>query len=337
MLRYAPVVGSLRDVDARHLEALVAVVDEGTFAKAASSLGFTQSAVSQQIAQLERATGLTVFDRQPGPRAVRLTRAGETVLAYARRTLAAIAEMDAELDRLRRGVTGRLLIGTFQSVSTEILTVVAGRMRRDAPDVDLVLVETDDVPELVRSVLDGGLDLAFTVDSEPDPRLEVEELGLDPFVVIAPAEEASGSIATPADLHEHPLVGQREGDACQQAIDRRLRSIGVRPDFAFRFGDNAAVQSMVRSRMGWAVVPSLAINRRDPGLRVLELEPSIEPRAIQLVRAAGRTLPIAADRFVEAARDVARGLLLAAPEPGEGTAAPVPGDGVRAVGVPAAR
>ena len=69
-------MASLRDVDARNLAALLAVVDEGTFAKGAKALGFTQSAVSQQIAALEKAAGLPVFDRPKGPRAAELTAAG---------------------------------------------------------------------------------------------------------------------------------------------------------------------------------------------------------------------------------------------------------------------
>ncbi len=297
-------MGSLGDVDARHLSALVAVVEEGTFARAAATLGFTQSAVSQQIAQLERAAGVSVFDRQPGPRPVRLTPAGRSVLAFARRSLAAVAEMDGELDRLRRGVTGRLVIGTFQSFSSEILPAIVGTMRRDAPEVDLVLVETDDVTVLRRDVLAGDTDLAFTIETDGDPMLRTELLGLDPFVVIAPVAEATGSTATPADLDGRVFVGQALHDTCQLMIDDRLAGIGVRPEYGFRFHDNGAVQSMVRSGMGWSVMPSLAVNHDDPGIVVLELDPPIAPRSVHIIRARDRTLPGAAERFVEIAREV---------------------------------
>ena len=153
-------MSALRDVDIRHLAALAAVVDEGSFAKAAAKLGFTQSAVSQQIAALEKAAGLPVLDRPRGPKAAQLTPAGKLLLGYAREMLARVEEMDDELDRLRRGITGRLVIGTFQSVSGKLLPSIIGRMRTEVPDVDIRLVETDDQSALLRGVMDDELDLA---------------------------------------------------------------------------------------------------------------------------------------------------------------------------------
>lgn len=304
---------TLRDVSPRQLEALIAVTAEGTFARAATSLGFTQSAISQKIAALERAAGVTVFDRPKGPKPVELTRAGHLVLEHARQILGKVEAMDEELDRLRRGITGRLVIGTFQSVSSEILPGIVGRMRSDAPDVDLELAETDDLSLIVHRVLADETDLAFGVDIEPNPQIHTEVLGQDPFIVIAPSGDTTKVAATVADLNDHPLIGQPDNDACQLMIDRRLTEIGVRPDYAFRFHDNGAVQSMVRSGMGWSVMPSLAINRNDPGIVVLELDPPIAPRVVQLIRAKGRTLPPAADRFVAITREISSALLESAP------------------------
>jgi DNA-binding transcriptional LysR family regulator len=293
---------TLRDVDARHLAALVAIVDEGTFAKGARALGFTQSAVSQQIAALERAAGLPVFDRPKGPRAAELTPAGALLVDYARTVLAHVDQMDDELDRMRRGVSGRLVVGTFQSASSRLLPWIVGNMRKDVPDVDIRLSELDDVALLVRALLDDELDFAFTIDLAPDPELDIELLGVDPFVVIAPRAEAEGTRACAADLNDRPLIGQPNNDSCQLMIDRRLEAIGIRPDYVFRSQDNGAVQGMVRSGLGWAIMPYLAIDPHDPGVAVLELDPPVAPRLIQLVRRADRTLPAAAEHFAGLAR-----------------------------------
>lgn len=298
-----------RDVELRHLAALVAVADEGSFARAAAALGFSQSAVSQQIAALEKAVGLPVFDRPKGPRAAELTPAGELLLDHARTMLGQLASMDDELDRLRRGVTGRLVIGTFQSVSAEILPSVIGRMRAELPHVDIRLFETDDQTTLLRKVLDDELDLSFTVDADPDPRIESTLLGYDPFVVLARRGDLEGPVAVPADIHGHPLIGQPESNVCQGLIDRRLGSIGVLPDYVFRSVDNGAVQGMVRSGMGRAVMPYLAIDPDDPGIVVLPLDPPIPPRTVQLTRRAGKSLPPAADRFEAIAVEVATAAL----------------------------
>jgi DNA-binding transcriptional LysR family regulator len=296
-------MSSLRDVDIRHLAALVAVVDEGSFSKAAAALGFTQSAVSQQIAALEKAAGLPVFDRPKGPRAAELTPAGELLLGYARSVLDRVREMDDELDRLRRGVSGNLVIGTFQSVSAKLLPTLVQRMRTEVPDVDIRLFETDDQAQLLRGVLDDELDLAFTVDLDPDPRVESELLGFDPFVMLTRAGELDSAVAGSGDINGHPIIGQPEGNVCQVLIDRRLAELGAHPDYVFRSQDNGAVQGMVRSGMGRAIMPYLAIDPDDPEVDVHQIEPPIA-RTIQLTRRSGRSLPPAADHFTELARAV---------------------------------
>jgi DNA-binding transcriptional LysR family regulator len=303
---------TLRDVDSRHLAALVAVVEEGSFAKAAQALGFTQSAISQQIAALEKAAGLPVFDRPRGPRAAELTPAGAQLLAYARDILARVDEMDDAIDRLRRGVTGRLVIGTFQSVSSGVLPALVGRMRREVPDVDIRLFETDDQAALLRGVADDELDLAFTVDTEDDPRFESELLGYDPFVIITPVGDLDGSITTADVLHHHPVIGQPATNVCQRLIDGRLDAVGVRPDYVFRSIDNGAVQGMVRSGMGRAIMPYLAIDADDPAIVVLSIDPPMA-RSIKLTRRSDRSLPPAADRFAAIAREICDDVLQSRP------------------------
>ncbi len=299
------IMAGLRDVDPRHFAALVAVHEHGTFAKAADALGFTQSAISQQIAQLERAAGVTVFDRPKGPRAAELTPAGAALLDFARRTLTRLDEMDERLDLMRRGITGRLTVGTFQSASAELLPNIIGQMRREVPDVDVRLDETDDLDELVTDVLTDETDLAFTVDLDADTRLTIDVLGRDPFVIIAPRDEATGPLTTAAEIDRHPLIGQPDTHTGQRMIDDRLIAAGIRPEFAFRFQNNAAVQSMVRSGLGWAVMPSLAIDAHDPGIVVMQTDPPLPPREIQLIARTGRTLLPAADRFRAVALEAA--------------------------------
>jgi DNA-binding transcriptional LysR family regulator len=306
-------VAAFPDLEIRHLAALVAVADEGSFARAATALGFTQSAVSQQIASLEKAVGMPVLDRPKGPRPAELTPAGQLLLDHARDVLGRIESVSNELDQLRRGVTGRLIVGTFQSVSSQILPPVVGRMRTEVPQVDIGLFETDDQTALVERICSEELDLAFTVDAEDSERLDSELLGYDPFVVLVAADDPIGDVATPADISDHPLIGQPSTNVCQLLIDQRLAGAGVRPDYVFRSQDNGAVQGMVRSRMGRAVMPLLAVDPDDPGIRVLALDPPIASRTIQLTRRLGRTLPPAADRFAAIAREVCAARLQAEP------------------------
>lgn len=304
-------MGTLHDVDHRQLASLVAIVEEGTFARAARSVGFTQSAISQQIASLEKSVGIAVFDRPKGPKPVELTPAGHILVDYARNVLHAATEMDGVLDRLRRGISGRLTIGTFQSVSSKMLPTIIGRMRIEVPDVDIRLTETDDQDRLLRGILADDMDLAFTIDLGDDPQLVVEVLGRDPFVVIAPVHEAVAGPVALADLNDRLLIGQPHDNSGQVMIDDRMRSAGLRPDYAYRLSDNAAVQSMVRTGMGWAVMPALAIDAADPLISVLTPDPPIPPRTMQLIRRADHTLTPAADTFARIAHETARELLAA--------------------------
>src|ERR1700758_5192319 len=103
-------------VELRHFAALDAVETEGTFARAAERLGYTQSAISQQIATLEKIVGEQLIERPGGPRPVTLTDAGRLLLRHAASIVARLQAAQADLQALRTGEVGRLRVGTFQSV-----------------------------------------------------------------------------------------------------------------------------------------------------------------------------------------------------------------------------
>ena len=115
--------------DPRQLAALVAVVETGTFGAAADELGYTQSAVSQQVAALERVAGASLLVRPGGPRRVSLTPAGEALVVHARAVLARLQAARADLDAISAGDRGTLRVGTMQSVGTKVLPWLLKRFR----------------------------------------------------------------------------------------------------------------------------------------------------------------------------------------------------------------
>jgi DNA-binding transcriptional LysR family regulator len=294
---------SLRDVELRHLAALVAVADTGSFGRAAARLGFTQSAVSQQIAALERVIGDPVFDRPGGPRPVEITPVGHVLLEHARVVLGRLREAEQDLSALRAGEQGRIAIGTFQSVSVKILPSVLTALKAERPGIDVHLVEIADLDELVDRVLSGALDMTF-VNALDDPRLTTDFLFADPLMyVTAAVAGASGGPASADEISGVALIGEQL-NSCQLVIEASMRKAGITPNYVFRSNDNGAMQAMVRAGMGAAVMPLLAIDRGDPGVLVREIEPSPDPRLIGLAWRSGRTLPPAARRFVELAHEV---------------------------------
>lgn len=299
------VVG-LRDLELRHLAALDAVATEGTFAKAADRLGYTQSAISQQIAALERAVGERVFDRPGGPRAVELTPFGAELLRGGRDLLARVAALADDLDRFRTGHTGRLTIGTFQSVSSAVLPLVLGRFREDHPAVEVQLFETD-VDEVLEEQLERGqTEVSFLVGVVADPAtsgFESRLLLTDPFVLIArPGQFPAGSVSLDAFAGE-PLIGQHP-NSCQLLNEAGLRAAGLDPSYVFRSNDNGTVAAMVRAGMGVAVMPLLCTEPEDPRTELHPLDPPIAGRQVSIAWRAGRTLSPAARAFVELTTDV---------------------------------
>ena len=155
---------SLREAEIRHLTALLAVAEERSFGRAAERLGYTQSAVSQQIAALEKAVGGKLFERPGGPKPVDLTPLGGIVLDHARSVILQIEAADEAIRRYGAGVMGTLSVGTFQSVSVQMLPTILRRFRNHRPQVEIQLFETDEQEELEARLADGRLDLAFLVE-----------------------------------------------------------------------------------------------------------------------------------------------------------------------------
>ena len=293
---------NLADADLRHLAALRAVAEEGTFGRAAARLGFTQSAVSQQIATLERLVGEPLFDRPGGPRAVTLTAAGRLLLPHAVSVLERVRAAEADLAGLRSGQTGTLRVGTFQSISVRILPDVLATLHHDRPSVKVLPIETDDQTELLALLRAGELDVSFLVEPFDSDGLVVRRLCADPFVAILPLDSPilppSGPVSTSA-LVGRPLISQMP-NMCQTLIEEGLARHG-RLDISFRSNDNSAVQAMVRAGVGHAVMASLAVEHTDPGVAIRPLDPPLEPRVIVLATVEGRRLPPVFDAFADLA------------------------------------
>src|SRR3954451_8280620 len=126
-------------VEVRHFAALQALADEGSFGRAAFRLGDTQSAVSQQIATLERIVGERLVERPGGPRPVSLTEAGLLLLRHAESIVARLQAAQADLHALASGNAGTLRIGTFQSVGAKVLPTAMRRFHDAWPEVDIEL------------------------------------------------------------------------------------------------------------------------------------------------------------------------------------------------------
>src|SRR5256885_3990423 len=135
-------------VELRHFAALQALANEGSFGRAAERLGYTQSAISQQIATLERIVGEKLVERPGGPRPISLTEAGELLLRHAASIVARLQAAQADLHALRAGEAGRLPGRAFPSVGARLLPEIMRRFRDQWPQIEVMLEERDSDAEL---------------------------------------------------------------------------------------------------------------------------------------------------------------------------------------------
>jgi DNA-binding transcriptional LysR family regulator len=295
----------LLGADLRHLVALEIVARERSFARAAAQLGYTQSAVSQQIAALERAAGARLLERPRGRGIVEPTEAGALLLRHAERIVASLRAAEADLRALESGTVGSLRVGTFQSVGTTVLPPLLSRYRAAWPAVEVTLIESGSASELVGGVERGELDLTFWALPLPDGPFEILELMLDPHVLLVP----SGSPMAEHDrrvslreLAELPLIGFRHPLAYD--AETHLRARGITPRFVFRSDDGATIQGLVASGFAAAIVPRLTVNLDDQRVQARDVGGLIPPRTIVLVRHAERYSSPATQAFQELAHEV---------------------------------
>jgi molybdate transport repressor ModE-like protein len=300
-------------VELRHLAALQALAEVGSFGRAAHKLGYTQSAVSQQIATLERIVGERLVERPGGPRPVTLTEAGRLLLRHAESIMARLQAAQADLAALSAGSAGTLRVGTFQSVGAKVLPTLMRRFAEGWPDVEIELRESHSDLELAAMVERGELDLSFVQLPLDNPALETIELLRDPYVLVAPADSPLAQREKPPTLKEiaeQPLIGFRECRSTAILADQ-LRTTGREPKFVFRSDDNGIVQGLAAAGVGIAVVPQLTVDENDDSVAVIQLGPKMAPRIVGIAWHSDRYHSAAAVAFVDTARAVAAEALAA--------------------------
>ncbi|HEX2361809.1 MAG TPA: LysR family transcriptional regulator [Jiangellaceae bacterium] len=297
-------------LELRHLVALVAVAEAGTFSRAADELGYTQSAVSQQVGSLERIVGTSLFERPGGPRPVRLTTAGQMLLSHARAVLARVSSAAADLRAVASGEQGELRVGTLPSIGTKVLPRLLSAFRADWPLIQVVLRESRDCADLIRAVEAGDIDVTF-IDIGPYETgpLEVRELLADPMVFLAPvgAFEARQQAVGIADIAHLPMIGTRN-PGCRQIIDDAFRQAPSSPTYVFRSDDHPTIQGLIGSGLAYAVLPLLTVDENDPKVAVLPIRPETTPRRLGIAWHPERRLPSALMPFVAAATEVCHDL-----------------------------
>lgn len=293
-------------LDARRLAVLAAVVEHGSMTAAAAVLVMSPSAVSQQVAALERAAGTTLLRR--GARGVAPTEAGRALAGHAadvERTLRRATRDVADLAALR---TGRLRLAAFASAGTRLVPDAVGAFHRAHPGVRMTLEvrEPEDCPAALH---DGELDLAVVFEHADAPPLPAEGLRRRPLaddearVALPPGHRLAGGegpVAV-ADLRDEPWV-RDTGRSCRDQLARLCATAGFTPLIAFDSADYATAGRLVLAGVGVALVPDLAGDRIDPGVVLRPVAPGATRRVSVLTPAVESPAATAfADLLIEGA------------------------------------
>jgi DNA-binding transcriptional LysR family regulator len=289
-------------LELRYLAALEAIEATGSFGGAADELGYTQSAISHQIAALERLVGQPLIDRPGGRRPVGLTPAGSLLLSHAEPVLARMRIAHTQLEGLTEGGARTVRVGTFQSVGVRILPAAASRLAKSHPDLHLEIHERPDVNALVELVRRGSVDITFCGLPLPDGPFATEELMDDPYLLLVPADSPFRGTPVPLEaLGGMALVGCGRCVA-EERVESYLRGLGVDLTYVAEAEDNAIIQAMVAERGGAALMTELSIDHDDPRTTSVRLRDWLPPRRIALAWHHDQGSPLALEAFVAAVR-----------------------------------
>jgi DNA-binding transcriptional LysR family regulator len=282
-------------LDLGRLRALHAVASHGSVGAAASALGFTPSAVSQQIAKLERETRTTLLERRG--RGVALTDAAFQLARTAGEVLALVEEAEVTLEEQRGAAVGELSIGAFATAARGLLPSVLVELAADHPALDLRTVELDP-PEAIETVARGELDLVVVHDWHNAPLAVPEslcrrEIGKDVAEVVLPVTHplADRAELVPGDLAGERWVCQPPGTICHGWLMNTFREVGVEPDLAHRVGEYQTQLALLARGVGVGLLPRLGRGALPPSVRVVPLRPTPTRRVFAVWRARASRRP----------------------------------------------
>jgi DNA-binding transcriptional LysR family regulator len=279
--------------DLNQLRVLQQVADCGSFSAAAEALDYTQSAVSKQVAALERESGAVLVERAVRP--IRLTDAGTALLRHAQAAFTHLSAAQQELAAITGLRAGTLRLGTFASAGATLVVPAISAFHARHPDVKLSLIEADP-RESISLIRAGDLDLAVIHDypafSTPlDEHLEQTPLLEDPFDLVLPKAHplARKRRVSLAALAEERWLFPRITGGISSTYDRLMRGAcavaGFEPQILFEINDCQTAQGFVAAGMGIAVLPHLALHPVNPNVTIRKLD-GAPTRTVQAIRLA---------------------------------------------------
>lgn len=272
------------DMSIQQLRMLREVAVRGTIVAAAQSLGYTPSAVSQQLGGLERSTGVAVLERVG--RNVRLTDAGRELVRHAGDLLTSLEAARTAMEQVAGDVRGTFELSVYESVAVTLLVPLLERLAADHPDL-VVRTRQLEIEPAVDAVVAGTIDVAFTLDYAHAPMSQRAGVSCtsmleDVFHLVVPDDDpiVSATVSL-ADLADRPFIAPSLASSCGSGVVVACRAAGFEPDVAHQIEDYPTTMRLIAAGVGVALIPDLALVAPPAGVRVVDLEQPFS-RTIQI-------------------------------------------------------
>ena len=279
------------------LRYLCAIVDAGSFSRAAEQCRVAQPSLSQQISKLEDELGTRLFDRLG--RSVRLTDAGRTLLPHARAVLQQTELARVKVDGRRRDTRGTVVVGVIPTIAPYFLPERIAAFMKRFPESSLRVVE-ETTPVLVDSLKSLAIDLAILSLPLRHREFEVVSLLTERLYAALPADHPRASAASVSlrDLREERFVMLRDSHCFREISLAACHRAHLDPRIAFESNQISSLLGMVAAGVGVALVPEMAIDPR-AGCRYVRISDPKAVRTIAAARLRGRSFSRVQEAFVE--------------------------------------
>ena len=273
--------------------ALLKVIEVGSFTKAADLLGYTQPALSQMIASLEKELSIKILYRSRY--GIRLTPEGERMYPSVQRAVLQYQAMRRTADEIRGLDSGVVRIGTVSSVSCHWLPEIIRAFWQEHPNIQIVLHQGDytSIPEWVRT---GAVDFGF-VNPHAVKGMETSVVKSGEFRAVLPKNHplAEKKSLVLEDLADEPFLLLEEG-AYSEPLEA-FRAAGITPNVKLRVHDDYSILSMVEQGLGVSILTELVLHKTSYNVVALPIEPAII-RTMSIVTKDKNTLPLASKAFI---------------------------------------
>lgn len=291
-------------MDIRKYEVFLAVVDRGSFIKAANDLGYTQSGITHMMNSMEKECGFPLLMRSN--KGVSLTLEGEKALPEIRRIVAANNHLEEYFQEIRGIKTGKVRVGCFPTIACALMPKIFKRFRQAYPDITLDIVEENSVKTLEGWLSSGFLDVAF-FSKQPQQAYDWVPIMDDEYLAVLPKDHplAVYKTITPADLMSEHFFMFRSIDGIDKDVSRYFATQGVSIISTFTSNSDYAVMYMIDEGLGVGMQPKLILDLCAVSHPNLVTRP-LQPRATRQLGLAVKSMdgcPLAVRRFIACVKE----------------------------------